>query len=154
MQRRNFLAQASTLALSSGLLSACGGGGSTDTDTSGTSTGTPTAPTSPVVSTPPGTAAKSRVIVVGGGMGGATVAKYLRLWGDAVDVTLVERQSSYTSHIMSSLVLSGQRSLGSLVYGYDALRSRYGVNVVLGMVFKTPVKPEWCERGAPGTMAS
>ena len=134
MQRRNFLAQASTLALSSGLLSACGGGGSTDTDTSGTSTGTPTAPTSPVVSTPPGTAAKSRVIVVGGGMGGATVAKYLRLWGDAIDVTLVERQSSYTSHIMSSLVLSGQRSLGSLVYGYDALRSRYGVNVVLGDV--------------------
>ena len=134
MQRRNFLAQASTLALSSGLLSACGGGGSTDTDTSGTSTGTPTAPTSPVVSTPPGTAAKSRVIVVGGGMGGATVAKYLRLWGDAIDVTLVERQSSYTSHIMSSLVLSGQRSLGSLVYGYDALRTRYGVNVVLGDV--------------------
>lgn len=123
MQRRNFLAQASTLALSTGWLSACGGGGSTDTPT-----------TSPVVSTPPGTTAKSRVIVVGGGMGGATVAKYLRLWGDAIDVTLVERQSSYTSHIMSSLVLSGQRSLGSLAYGHDALRSRYGVNVVLGDV--------------------
>ena len=134
MQRRNFLAQASTLALSTGLLSACGGGGSTDTDTSGTSTGNPTAPTNPVVSTPPGTAAKSRVIVVGGGMAGATVAKYLRLWGDAIDVTPVDRQSSYTSNIMSSLVLSGQRSLGSLVYGYDALRSRYGVNVVLGDV--------------------
>lgn len=134
MQRRNFLAQASTLALSTGWLSACGGGGSTDTDTSGTSTGNPTTPTNPAVSTPPGTAAKSRVIVVGGGMAGATVAKYLRLWGDAIDVTLVERQSSYTSHIMSSLVLSGQRSLGSLVYGYDALRSRYGVDVVLGDV--------------------
>jgi hypothetical protein len=53
MQRRNFLAQASTLALSTGWLTACGGGGSTDTDTSGTSTGTPTAPTNPVVSIPP-----------------------------------------------------------------------------------------------------
>ena len=67
-------------------------------------------------------------------MGGATVAKYLRLWGDAIDVTLIERQSSYISCIMSSLVLSGQRSLGSLAYGYDALRSNYGVNVVLGDV--------------------
>jgi hypothetical protein len=72
MQGRNFLAQASTLALSTGWLSACGGGGSTDTGTGGTSTGTPT---NPVVSTPPGTTAKSRVIVVGGGMGGATVTK-------------------------------------------------------------------------------
>jgi NADPH-dependent 2,4-dienoyl-CoA reductase/sulfur reductase-like enzyme len=72
--------------------------------------------------------------VVGGGMAGATMAKYLRLWGDAIDVTLVERQSSYTSCIMSSLVLSGQRNLSSLVYGYDALRNRYGVNVVLGDV--------------------
>ena len=136
MQRRNFLAQASSLALSTGLLSACGGGGSTDTADNDTNpgSGTTTTPTNPVVSTPPGTAAKSRVIVVGGGMAGATVAKYLRLWGDAIDVTLVERQSSYTSHIMSSLVLSGQRSLSSLVYGYDALRSRYGVNVVLGDV--------------------
>jgi sulfide dehydrogenase [flavocytochrome c] flavoprotein subunit len=133
MQRRNFLAQASTLALSTGWLSACGGGGSNDTADNDTNPGSGTT-TNPVVSTPPGTAAKSRVIVVGGGMAGATVAKYLRLWGDAIDVTLVERQSSYTSHIMSSLVLSGQRSLGSLVYGYDALRSRYGVNVVLGDV--------------------
>ncbi|MDP3422840.1 MAG: FAD/NAD(P)-binding oxidoreductase [Burkholderiaceae bacterium] len=136
MQRRNFLAQASTLALSSGWLSACGGGGSTDTDTenNGTSSGTPTTSTNPVIRTPPGTAAKSRVIVVGGGMAGATAAKYLRLWGDMIDVTLVERQSSYTSCIMSSLVLSGQRSLSSLVYGYDTLRSRYGINVVLGDV--------------------
>jgi NADH dehydrogenase FAD-containing subunit len=136
MQRRNFLAQASTLALSTGWLSACGGGGSTDTDTenNGTSSGTPVTSTNPVVSTPPGTAAKSRVIVVGGGMAGATAAKYLRLWGDMIDVTLVERQSSYTSCIMSSLVLSGQRSLPSLVYSYDTLRSRYGVNVVLGDV--------------------
>ena len=138
MQRRHFLAQASTLALSTGLLTACGGGGDTsDNDSTSSNTGsttTPTSPAAPSVSTPPGAAAKARVIVVGGGMGGATVAKYLRLWGDAIDVTLVERQSSYTSCIMSSLVLSGQRSLGSLVYGYDTLRPRYGVNLVLGDV--------------------
>jgi sulfide dehydrogenase [flavocytochrome c] flavoprotein chain len=140
MQRRTFLAKTSTLAVSTGLLGACGGGGSNgdtegnDLDESTPSNSDTSVSNSPAVGTPPGAAAKSRVIVVGGGMAGATMAKYLRLWGDAIDVTLVERQSSYTSCIMSSLVLSGQRNLSSLVYGYDALRNRYGVNVVLGDV--------------------
>ena len=77
---------------------------------------------------------KARVIVIGGGMAGATVAKYLRLWGDAVDVTLIERSSSYQSHIMSSLVLTGQRSMASLAYNHKLLQSRYGVRVVQGEV--------------------
>lgn len=82
MQRRNFLAQASTLALSSGWLSACGGGGSTDTDTenNGTSSGTPTTSTNPVIRTPPGTAAKSRVIVVGGGSTVRFLMRLLSVW--------------------------------------------------------------------------
>ena len=50
---------------------------------------------------------KARVIVVGGGMAGATVAKYLRLWDDKVDVTLIERRPKYPSNILSSLVLTG-----------------------------------------------
>ncbi|MDZ7811645.1 MAG: FAD/NAD(P)-binding oxidoreductase [Ideonella sp.] len=54
------------------------------------------------------------MIVIGGGMAGATVAKYLRLWGDRVAVTLIDRNAQYTSCIMSSLVLTGQRSMGSL----------------------------------------
>lgn len=83
---------------------------------------------------PPPTHPKARVIVLGGGMGGATVSKYLRLWGDAVDVTLVDRNPSYTSCIMSSLVLTGQRSMSSLAFGYDSLRTRYGVRTVFGEV--------------------
>ena len=74
---------------------------------------------------------KARVVVVGGGMAGATVAKYLRLWGDAVDVTLIERRATYTSSIMSNLVLTGQRTIAGLVYGYDALQGRYGVHVII-----------------------
>ena len=74
---------------------------------------------------------KARVLVIGGGMAGATVAKYLRLWGDAVDVTLIERRATYTSSIMSNLVLTGQRTLSGLVYGYDALQARYGVHVMI-----------------------
>ncbi|HOB66770.1 FAD/NAD(P)-binding oxidoreductase [Ottowia sp.] len=131
MDRRQFLRHASLSAMASGtLLAACGGG-------SGSTTPTP-APTPDPTPTPPvptpTPSAKSRVIVVGGGMAGATVAKYLRLWGDAIDVTLVERSASYTSNILSSLVLTGQRSIGSLAYGYDKLKANYGVNVVLGDV--------------------
>lgn len=92
---------------------------SSNKDTSAT---TPTVPT-------PG-AIKSRVIVIGGGMAGTTVAKYLRLWGDGIAVTLIERDGSYVSNIMSSLVLSGQRTLSSLTYNYSKLTSAYGVTVI------------------------
>ncbi len=88
---------------------------------------------SPTPAPAPG-AAKSRVIVIGGGMAGATVAKYLRLWGDGVAVTLVERNSSYVSNIMSSMVLTGQRTMSSLTYSYGKLLSAYGVTVVQGDV--------------------
>ena len=74
---------------------------------------------------------KARVLVVGGGMAGASVAKYLRLWGDAVEVTLIERQATYTSSIMSNLVLTGQRTLASLAFQYDTLQSRYGVRLIV-----------------------
>jgi sulfide dehydrogenase [flavocytochrome c] flavoprotein chain len=86
---------------------------------------------------------KAKVIVIGGGMGGASVAKYLRLWGDAVDVTLVERHAQYLSNIMSSLVLTGQRSLDSLRFGYGTLQGRYGVRVVIDDVVEVdPVKAQ------------
>ena len=79
---------------------------------------------------------KARVIVIGGGMAGATVAKYLRLWGDAVDVTLVDRRPQYLSNIMSSLVLTGQKTLSGLTYGYGTLASRYGVRVLCDEVLE------------------
>jgi sulfide dehydrogenase [flavocytochrome c] flavoprotein chain len=78
--------------------------------------------------------AQASVIVIGGGMAGATVAKYLRLWGGAIDVTLIERDASYTSCIMSSLVLSGQRKMSAQRFGYDTLASRYGVKVLTDTV--------------------
>lgn len=84
---------------------------------------------------PTNTGIRGRVVVVGGGMGGATVAKYLRLWGGTgVDVTLVERSAFYTSSIMSNLVLTGQRTIQSLQYGYGSLASNYGVKVIQGEV--------------------
>lgn len=77
-------------------------------------------------------AASGRVVVIGGGMGGCTAAKFLRLWGGSeLQVTLVSRAPAYTSNIMSNLVLTGQRSLSSLDYTYDRLRSAYNVGLEL-----------------------
>ena len=130
MDRRHFLA-ATGGGIIGTLLSGCGGGGSgisSDVNKTALERSAP--------ATPPATggAGKSRVIVIGGGMGGAAVAKYLRLWGDGVDVTLIERQPTYTSCIMSSLVLTGQRTLASLAFGYDRLRTLYGINTVFDEV--------------------
>ena len=74
-----------------------------------------------------------RVVVVGGGFGGSTVARYLRLWGGNVQVTLVEREARFVSCPMSNLVLGGYRQLASITRGYDGL-SAMGVKVVQGDV--------------------
>jgi NADPH-dependent 2,4-dienoyl-CoA reductase/sulfur reductase-like enzyme len=73
---------------------------------------------------------RGKVVVVGGGWGGATAAKYLRLWSDAgIDVTLVEPNRSFVSCPMSNLVLGGSRTIEQLTTSYDGLR-KWGVAVV------------------------
>ncbi len=73
----------------------------------------------------------ARVVVVGGGYGGATAAKYVRVFsGGRVDVTLVEPNAAFVSCPLSNLVLSGDRNLASLTVPYDALVARHGVRWV------------------------
>jgi NADPH-dependent 2,4-dienoyl-CoA reductase/sulfur reductase-like enzyme len=74
--------------------------------------------------------AKARVVVIGGGIGGATVARYLALSTTTIDVTLVEPQHTYTTCFFGNLYLAGLRPFQSLVHGYEVLRSRHGVTVV------------------------
>jgi sulfite dehydrogenase len=74
-------------------------------------------------------APKGRVVVIGGGFGGATAAKYIRLWDPAIDVVLVERESSFVSCPISNLVLAGFKAMHEITHGYDGLRS-HGVQVV------------------------
>jgi sulfide dehydrogenase [flavocytochrome c] flavoprotein subunit len=75
------------------------------------------------------TPSKARVVVVGGGFGGATAAKYIRKWDPSIDVVLVERESSFVSCPISNLVLGGYSSLADISRNYDALR-RQGIQVV------------------------
>ena len=77
------------------------------------------------------TKAQGRVVVIGAGYGGATVAKYVRLWSDhRVDVTLVERNAAFISCPMSNLVLGGYRTLADITLGYTALARNHGVKLL------------------------
>jgi NADPH-dependent 2,4-dienoyl-CoA reductase/sulfur reductase-like enzyme len=72
----------------------------------------------------------ARVVVVGGGYGGATAATYLKRWGgDSVDVTLVEASEAFVSCPLSNLVIGGSRSLHDITVGYGGMSKR-GVRVV------------------------
>lgn len=73
--------------------------------------------------------ANANVVIIGGGTGGATAAKYLKIADPTINVTLLERNPSYYTCYMSNEVLSGDRQLDSLKFGYDKLSER-GVNVV------------------------
>jgi NADPH-dependent 2,4-dienoyl-CoA reductase/sulfur reductase-like enzyme len=91
--------------------------------------------TTTTISVPADTGAVGSVVVIGGGMAGATVAKFLRLWGGSnVQVTLVDQNATYSSNIMSNLVLNGFTTMSKLTYNYDALQSSYGINFVQGSV--------------------
>jgi sulfite dehydrogenase len=69
------------------------------------------------------------VVVIGGGFGGATAARYLKLWAPDTDVTVIERNETFVSCPMSNLVLGGNTQIGNITLSYDGLRKR-GVNIV------------------------
>ena len=74
---------------------------------------------------------KPRVIVIGGGAGGATAARYIAKDSDgAVDVTLIEPSKTYYTCFFSNLYLGGFKEMSDLGHGYGALASNYGINVV------------------------
>ena len=71
-----------------------------------------------------------RVMVIGAGFGGATCAKYLRLWsGGAIEVMLVDRDPMFVSCPGSNMVLSGVRSMAEISHSRNKLRE-YGIQVL------------------------
>ena len=72
-----------------------------------------------------------KVVIVGGGYGGATAAKYIRMWSDGrIDVTVVEPNAEFISCPMSNLVLGGSKNLEFLTVSYANLATRHGVKIV------------------------
>jgi sulfide dehydrogenase [flavocytochrome c] flavoprotein subunit len=75
-------------------------------------------------------APKARVVVVGGGYGGAIAAKYLRMADAGIEVTLIEQNARFVSCPFSNEVLAGEANLEGLTFGYQGLATR-GINVVI-----------------------
>jgi sulfite dehydrogenase len=71
----------------------------------------------------------ARVVVIGGGFGGGTAAKYIRMWAPDIDVVLVEPNAQFISCPISNLVLGGNATMQEITFGYGGLRAR-GVHVV------------------------
>jgi NADPH-dependent 2,4-dienoyl-CoA reductase/sulfur reductase-like enzyme len=76
-----------------------------------------------------------KVVVIGGGYGGATAAKYLRLFSEgSVDVTLVEPNAAFVSCPISNLVLGGYKTMADITTPYNNLQKRHGIKLVKDMV--------------------
>lgn len=74
--------------------------------------------------------AKSRLVVIGGGPGGATAARYVAKGSKDVAVTIIEPKQHFTTCFFSNLYLGGFRSLDSITHDYGTLVAEYGVNMV------------------------
>ena len=79
--------------------------------------------------------ARTRVLVVGGGYGGATAAKYVRLLSDQkIEVVLVEPNDAFVSCPISNLVIGGHKTIADVTTRYDSLANNHGVRIVKDMV--------------------
>ncbi len=77
-----------------------------------------------------GSQTKARVVVVGGGTGGAIAARYVKALDPSIDVTIIEAIPQHTTCYMSNWVLAEMRDLDSLTHSYDNVKRR-GINVII-----------------------
>ena len=71
-----------------------------------------------------------KVVVIGGGYGGATVSKYIKMWSPNIDVTLVEKNTNYVSCPISNRIFSGKVDLNYLTHNYETLSKKYSVKII------------------------
>lgn len=78
--------------------------------------------------------AQPHVVVIGGGVGGATFAKYMKLYDKNVKVTIVEKNRQYLRPYGSSEVIIGKIGMKDITVSYDALQKNYGIEFVFDTV--------------------
>ncbi len=93
-----------------------------------------------------------RVVVIGGGYAGATAAKYVRMWGPDVDVTLVERDAEFVSCPLSNRVLAGVIQLKDLTRDYGKLQAKHGVKLIRDEATAIDPVAQEVRLGAGGTL--
>ena len=98
--------------------------------------------------------ASGHVVVVGGGYGGATVAKYLRMWSEgSVQVTLIERNPAFISCPISNLVIGGTKTMADITVSYDGLKNKWGVRLIRDEVVAVDAGKRTISLKAGGAMA-
>ena len=74
---------------------------------------------------------KAEILVIGGGYGGATAAKYLRIFSNnTARVTLIEPNAAFLSCPLSNLVVGGSRTMADITSSYGSLSKRHGITVI------------------------
>ncbi|MDT0618135.1 NAD(P)/FAD-dependent oxidoreductase [Salinisphaera sp. P385] len=73
--------------------------------------------------------ARGRVVIVGGGFGGATCARYLRAIAPGVSVTLIERRARLATGPFCNTVVAGINPIEAITVDHRALAAA-GVNVI------------------------
>ena len=97
---------------------------------------------------------RGHVVVVGGGYGGATTAKYLRMWSEgSVQVTLIERNPTFISCPISNLVIGGTQKMEDITISYDGLKNKWGVRVIQDDVVAVDPAKKAVSLKAGGSMA-
>jgi len=77
---------------------------------------------------------RKRVVVVGGGFGGATAAKYLKKLDSSISVTLIEPKAVFYTCPFSNWVLGGLKTMEDIAQRYAVLKNRYKIDVVADTV--------------------
>lgn len=87
-------------------------------------------------------AAGARVVIIGGGFGGATAARYIKRWDSAIDVTLIEPVTTFVTCPFSNLVLGGVKKIGDITHSYDGLVG-LGVKVIHAKAESINIEKKW-----------
>lgn len=73
---------------------------------------------------------KKRVVVVGGGFGGATAAKYIKKFSPETEVILIEQNKEYYTCPFGNTVIAGMNDIDYIKYNYETLKSKYKIEVI------------------------
>jgi sulfide dehydrogenase [flavocytochrome c] flavoprotein subunit len=88
------------------------------------------------------------VVVIGAGFGGATAAKYLRMWSEGkVEITLIEPRSQFVSCPVSNRVFAGALEMEGITHSYSHLRNRFGIRMINGLVTRIDAERRTVEIG-------
>ncbi|OIN01240.1 flavocytochrome C [Polynucleobacter sp. QLW-P1DATA-2] len=97
---------------------------------------------------------KAEILVIGGGYGGATAAKYLRLFSNnTAKVTLIEPNAAFISCPLSNLVVGGSRTLADITIPYSNLSKLHGINIIQDSAIKIDAHRKLVELGNGKTLS-